>query len=64
MDGGAKTQIPAQRQGSEYDVVCFIRRRIHQGTQLQKCQTNVGHYSCNIQRNIIGKDEQTQSPHW
>jgi len=32
MDGGVKTQIYAQLQGSECDVVSAIQRRIDQGT--------------------------------
>ena len=63
MDKGDKTQIVAQLQGSECDVVCFIKRGVHQGTQLQKCQKNLGHFGCNIWSNIIVKEEQTQSPH-
>jgi len=42
VDGGAKTQILAQVQGSECDAICSIRKGVHQVTQLQKCQTNMG----------------------
>ena len=41
----------------------FSKRRLHKGTQLQECQTNTRHLSYNIRGHLIGKEEQTQSPH-
>ena len=63
MDGTTKAQFFTKLQGSKCDVVHFFRRRVHQGTQLEKCQTNMGHSCCYIRSDVTGKEEQTQSSH-